>query len=168
MEDDQSALEPLLELFVYAPIGMIYEYPDVLPNLVKRGKSQVQLAKLMGQMAKGADGSATVNVEDLVSFASQLLNKVVGDVGEFVASQVSHQAAPVAASEAASEPVAEPKVAATVENTVPFAGYDDLNAKSIVAQLSELTRIQLIHVKRYEQVHKTRKTVLSAVERLCR
>ena len=168
MDDDLSALEPLLELFVYAPIGMLYEYPDVLPNLVKRGKSQVQLAKLMGQMAKGSDGSATVNVEDVLGFASQLLHKVVGDVGDFVATLVAHPAKPATAREATAPPAPEPDVAATVENTVPFPGYDDLNAKSIVAQLSELTRIKLVHVKRYEQAHKTRKTVLSAVDRLCK
>ncbi len=163
MDDDQSALEPLLELFLYAPIGMLYEYPDVLTTLVKRGKSQVQLAKLMGQMAKGADGTAAVNVDDLVGFAGQLLNKVVGEVGDFVASQVSHATPPTAAKNA---PDSEPVVAATVETVAPFTGYDDLNAKSVISQLGELTRIQLVHVKRYEQVHKARKTVLAAVDRL--
>ncbi len=49
--EDSSPLDQLVELFVYAPVGMIYEYENVLPKLVKRGKSQVQLAKLLGQMA---------------------------------------------------------------------------------------------------------------------
>ncbi len=50
-EPEKSPADQLIELLVYAPVGLIYEYGDVLPQLVKRGKSQVQLAKVMGQMA---------------------------------------------------------------------------------------------------------------------
>lgn len=44
-------LDQLVELFVYAPVGLLYEYPEVIPKLVKRGRSQVQLARLLAQMA---------------------------------------------------------------------------------------------------------------------
>lgn len=57
-QGDDNPLEQLIELFVYAPIGMLYEYPDVLPRLIKRGRSQVQLAKFFGQMAAKQGGAA--------------------------------------------------------------------------------------------------------------
>lgn len=46
-----NPLDQLVELFVYAPVGLLYEYPEVIPKLVKRGRSQVQLARLLAQMA---------------------------------------------------------------------------------------------------------------------
>lgn len=55
---DDNPLEQLIELFVYAPIGMLYEYPEVLPRLIKKGRSQVQLAKFFGQMAARQGGSS--------------------------------------------------------------------------------------------------------------
>lgn len=55
---DDNPLEQLIELFVYAPIGMLYEYPEVLPRLIKKGRSQVQLAKFFGQMAAKQRGAS--------------------------------------------------------------------------------------------------------------
>ncbi len=46
-----NPLDQLVELFVYAPVGLLDEYPEVIPKLVKRGRSQVQLARLLAQMA---------------------------------------------------------------------------------------------------------------------
>lgn len=61
-ESEKSQADQLIDLLVYAPVGLIYEYGEVLPQLVKRGKSQVQLAKVMSQMAakqgqKSVDGA---------------------------------------------------------------------------------------------------------------
>lgn len=61
-EKEKSQADQLIDLLVYAPVGLIYEYGEVLPQLVKRGKSQVQLAKVMSQMAakqgqKSVDGA---------------------------------------------------------------------------------------------------------------
>lgn len=55
---DDNPLEQLIELFVYAPIGMLYEYPEVLPRLIRKGRSQVQLAKFFGQMAAKQGGAS--------------------------------------------------------------------------------------------------------------
>lgn len=48
----------------------------------------------------------------------------------------------------------------------PIANYDELNVKEVCAQLDELDAWQLTQVKRYEEAHKQRKTVLGAVGRL--
>ena len=55
---EDNPLEQLIELFVYAPIGMLYEYPEVLPQLIRKGRSQVQLAKFFGQMAAKQRGAS--------------------------------------------------------------------------------------------------------------
>jgi len=56
--DDENPLDQLIDLFVYAPVGLLYEYPDVLPKLIKRGKSQVQVAQVLAKLAMGGRGGA--------------------------------------------------------------------------------------------------------------
>lgn len=55
MSDDKTPLEEAVdqavEAFVYAPIGLIFDGPALFPDLVERGKTQVKVARMMGQMA---------------------------------------------------------------------------------------------------------------------
>ena len=70
-----NPLDQLVELFVYAPVGLLYEYPEVIPKLVKRGRSQVQLARLLAHMAAnqaraGADGDRPGGLPPLDTLAA--------------------------------------------------------------------------------------------------
>ncbi|MEC7519919.1 MAG: hypothetical protein VYE22_08640 [Myxococcota bacterium] len=47
---------------------------------------------------------------------------------------------------------------------MPIAGYDDLTAKQILAELDGLSRTQCETVREHESKHKKRKTVLRALE----
>ncbi len=47
----------------------------------------------------------------------------------------------------------------------PLAEYDTLPAKDVRAALSGLGQVDLLALRRYEQAHKARKTVLADVER---
>ena len=38
-------------MFVYAPIGLLFEGASLLPQLVEKGKSQVTMARMIGQFA---------------------------------------------------------------------------------------------------------------------
>jgi hypothetical protein len=84
MADDRNdnPLEQLVELLVYAPVGLLYEYNEVLPKLVRRGKSQVALARFFGQAAvrKGSD-SAEEALGEAVSTGAQLLARAVTELG---------------------------------------------------------------------------------------
>ncbi len=98
-EANPNPLEQLLELLVYAPIGLLYEYPEVVPKLIKRGKSQVKLARVLGQMAAnqaraGAGGSGSssssssssaggtgMRPEDVVGAAWTILARAITEVG---------------------------------------------------------------------------------------
>ena len=90
--DGANPVEQLLELMLYAPIGLLYEYPEVLPKLVKRGKSQVQLAKVFGQMAmsqrqgQGQSQSQSQSdcggpLGDVTSAASTIVARIITDIG---------------------------------------------------------------------------------------
>jgi hypothetical protein len=54
-EDHKTPLDALLELGLYAPLGLALEARDRLPDLIARGRqqvtSQVTLARMMGQYA---------------------------------------------------------------------------------------------------------------------
>lgn len=86
---EDNPLEQLIELFVYAPIGMLYEYPEVLPRLIKKGRSQVQLAKFFGQMAarqRGASipGSAIAGAETAGAAGAQAADVVAKVAARFI------------------------------------------------------------------------------------
>jgi hypothetical protein len=54
VSDDKSPLEQAIDqamdAFVYAPIGLIFDGPDLFPKLAERGRNQVQTARMMGEM----------------------------------------------------------------------------------------------------------------------
>jgi hypothetical protein len=47
----------------------------------------------------------------------------------------------------------------------PIAGYDELNVREIRQALHDLDHLGLLRIRRHEQTHKARKTVLDAVDR---
>ncbi|MDE0804557.1 MAG: hypothetical protein OSA99_14700 [Acidimicrobiales bacterium] len=55
MSDDKNPLEQAvdqaMDTFVYAPIGLLFDGPALFPKLVEKGRTQVQVARMMGQMA---------------------------------------------------------------------------------------------------------------------
>ena len=57
VSDDENLGEQLLDLFVYAPIGLLLEAKDLIPKLADRGRGQVALAQLAGRVAGGVADS---------------------------------------------------------------------------------------------------------------
>ena len=81
-QEQANPVEQLVELMVYAPIGLLYEYQDVLPQLVRRGKSQVQLARVLGQMAvRGRSNDPSAAVGEVAGVAASALARLITDVG---------------------------------------------------------------------------------------
>ncbi len=177
---EDNPLEQLIELFVYAPIGMLYEYPDVLPQLIKKGRSQVQLAKFFGQMATrqrpgsnpSGDASPAQAADVLAKLAARLITEVGSQIG---LAPPSGQASSGPSMAVPSEPVAEAESPVDVETDhglpeqtgrLPIARYDELTAKEIIGLLEDLTHNQLIRVRDHETANRNRKTVLAKIDRL--
>ena len=49
--DGRTVVDQALDLFVYAPIGLALEAREVMPKLAERGRGQVAIARLLGQVA---------------------------------------------------------------------------------------------------------------------
>ncbi len=78
---DKTPLDQLIELMVYAPVGLIYERDEVLDRLVTRGRSQVQLARLMAKMASQRKGGPEAMVGDVIAQAADVVAKGITDFG---------------------------------------------------------------------------------------
>jgi len=50
--DHRSLIDQALDAFVYAPIGLLLEARDLIPKMADRGRGQVALARLAGQVAQ--------------------------------------------------------------------------------------------------------------------
>ncbi len=156
--EDRSPVDQLVDLFVYAPVGLFYEYRDVLPKLITRGRSQVQLAKLLGTMA-AKQGQRTV---------SERLDGVADVATSSVAEAITEVGAKIGLAPESDRGRATPSTAEGVESSepLPIAGYGDLTAKQIIPLLGDLTAAQRTRVRRHESAHRARKTVLAKLDSL--
>jgi len=176
-EQDQDPIDQLVDLFVYAPIGLLYEYDEVMERLVKRGKSQVQLARVVGQLAMSGRRAAG-DANDVADVASTVVTKVVTELGTLFGMS-AEQSTPEAPSTDPRQPtageadepptvVATPELAEPAESapSMPIANYDDLKAKEIIPLLGSLSEEQRAVVRVHETGNRARKTVLAKLDRL--
>jgi ferritin-like metal-binding protein YciE len=60
----------------------------------------------------------------------------------------------------------EARGAAAREEDLPIAGYDSLNANTVIERLPQLSQVELGQVEAYERRHAARKTVLARIDAL--
>ncbi len=82
-DEEANPIDQLVDLLVYAPVGLLYEYEEVLPKLIKRGKSQVQLARVLGQLAIKGKG-ANIDANDVAGVATTIIARAVTEFGAMV------------------------------------------------------------------------------------
>lgn len=173
-EDDKTpveqAVEHAVEVLVYAPIGLLFEGASLLPQLVEKGRSQVAMARMIGEFAVSQGRSeATKVVGKLQDQAAGLL--------DFVGDGLTPMPAESAPARSPSEPAGatvEPPVPASPTSAEPagpatalaIPDYDGLSASHVVNRLAGLSAEELDAVRRYEAAHRGRKTILSKVAQL--
>jgi hypothetical protein len=158
---DRRPIDQWMDLFVYAPVGLVYEYQEVLPKLIKRGKSQVQIAKLLGTMA-AKQGQRVVNsrLEDVIDGATSGVAQGITDIGSRVGlapeSPTTRSDSDRALESAGDDP------------PLPIVGYNDLTAKQIIGLLGDLDPAQRARIGAYEAAHRGRKTVMAKLDALAK
>jgi hypothetical protein len=186
-DEKKSSLDALVELALFAPLGLALTARDHLPDLIARGRqqvtSQVNLARMMGQYA--------------VREGEKDVRRRLDDVGETLAGLGlrAQPPAPAASAPAAATVPAPPpeapdgggvpgvggNVAAASPNgssngkaTAParsradlsIPGYDTLSASQVVQRLAGLTAEELEAVRDYEAGTRGRRTILSKIAQL--
>ena len=162
MTSRQDPAEQLLDLLVYAPLGLLLEARDLVPKLAEKGRrrmgGQVTVARMIGEMA--------------VRQGQRRAEKVVQRLREQPAAGHDRPAGggdrppnghrPENPTGAASAPVASvPDV-----DSLAIPGYDTLSASQVVPRLEGLSREELDAVRAYEAATRARKTVLTRVDQL--
>ncbi|MGF1599540.1 MAG: hypothetical protein ACFCVK_21940 [Acidimicrobiales bacterium] len=181
-DDERRPTDQLVDLLVYAPIGLLYEYDEVLATLVRRGKSQVQLARLLGQVAVGRGQTGVEGaVNEVATAVGSLVARAITEVGVAVglAPQPVDQpltiveVLPAETGEAPddhgrpADPGPEAGGPAGDEaGSLPIVGYDDLTAREVIPLLEDLTESQRRRVRDHEMAGRSRKTILAKLDRL--
>ena len=154
--------EQLLDLLVYAPLGLLLEARDLVPKLAEKGRrrlgGQVTVARMIGEMAvrQGQRRAETV---------VRRLREQQADAG---AAGPEPETAPPANGHRPPFSGPPPATAAPAPEAGALAvpGYDTLSASQVVPRLEGLTPEELDAVRAYEVATRGRKTILTRIDQL--
>jgi hypothetical protein len=173
----EQAVEHAFDLFVYAPIGLLFEGASLLPELVAKGKQQVGTARVMGKFAlEEAQKRATRaagKLQDQTAGVIDFLGDSVTPLPTDDPSAAEPSAAPAPkppparGTVAKAGPAAETGAARAISAaSLAIPDYDGLSASQVVNRLAGLAPAELANVQLYEAAHRGRKTILSKVAQL--
>jgi hypothetical protein len=180
-DDERSPLDGLVDaavdLFVYAPIGLFFEAPTLLPKLAEQGRVHANNARLFGQFAvRHGEAEMRRRLEGVEAQAEGLLRMfgLLPDEEEAARparEPVAERPGAVGGSRVVA-PVARPEsgnghapVAPAVDS-LAIPDYDSLSASQVVTRLEGLSADELEAVRAYESAHRGRKTILNKVAQL--
>ena len=191
MTDQQDPLEQLLDLLVYAPLGLALTARDIVPNLAEKGRRhfgpQATAARLVGKLATR---QGQREAERLVGNARRQVEQLLGDLFPPPRPRTDDPAPPAgdatngsrpstappprpdapgagAGASSSAGPVAAPGPPAGPDvSELAIPGYDTLSASQVVQRLEGLTPDELETVRAYEQARRGRKTVLNRISQL--
>jgi hypothetical protein len=153
-EPERPPIERLLDLAVYAPIGMYTALKEQLPAYTRQGRqvveNRVMLARFIGQMAVQ---QGRREIDKRLASRRPPASTVVVDT-------VAHEAA------AAPTDVAAPAAAADAPNADSLAipGYESLPAVNVVQRLATLTPDEIELIRRFEVANRGRRTILAKID----
>lgn len=193
MPDDpqKTPLDTLLELGLYAPLGLALAARESLPDLIARGRqqvtSQVALAKMMGQFAvKEGEKDLRKRVEDVSQTLSALgiLPEPNPTPGSSKPAPGTVPGPPPETTSVATDAPASTNGSASSNGRAPSSvvrpeapavrsradlaipGYDTLSASQVVQRLAGLSTDELEAVRDYESGTRGRRTILSKIGQL--
>lgn len=179
MTDQRDHVERVLDVAVYAPIGLALTVRDRLPRQFRQRRqavlNRVQLAKFVGQYVvrhgwaeierevrqrRESDEAAGVSVAETVAEAAveAVLEAVIGSQFEAPAAIVASADQVVAA---ASNGVAAPSA-----RSLPIGDYESLAAIHVVQRLASLRDDEIEQIRQFEVAHRARRTVLAKIGQL--
>ena len=178
----KRVVEELVDVLVYAPVGLAATVVEELPALVEKGRSRLTMARTIGQFAVvvGRQRIGQAVAERRRSSSADEAGEGDGDSGRAVAEDApvtqpaphhrdrpEHggdrhkgtagpgEARPAAGDGAAPDPA-----------TLAIPGYDSLAASQVVQRLAGLSAEELAAVERYEEATRGRRTILGRIAQL--
>ncbi|HUW01737.1 MAG TPA: hypothetical protein VMW08_05255 [Acidimicrobiales bacterium] len=163
----EGAVERVLEAFVYAPIGLVFDGPDPFPALVEKGKNQVTAARMMGEFAvRMGQGEACKLIGQM--FGSEAPGAPMAPSPASRTGTVDPNVDETQSDEAANTSAAKPPVPRqpSVKPDLAIPDYDGLSASQVVTRLGGLSPDELEAVRRHEAGNRGRKTILNKVAQI--
>jgi len=169
MSEHKRPVDRVLDLFVYAPLGLMMNLEEVVPQLVERGHQQVNMARMFGQFAvQTGSKEARKRLEGLADrgrpSSATPATPARAATRTATASRRPARSAVVVPDGAAA--VDAHAVAAPSAAELPITDYDSLSASQVVPRLEGLSAEERDAVRRYETAHRGRKTILSKLAQL--
>jgi hypothetical protein len=167
-------VEAAVDLFVYAPIGLFFEAPSLLPKLAEQGRVHANNARLFGQFAvRHGEAEVRRRVAGVEAQAEGLLRMfgLLPD-DEAPAREPSVPRPGVVEGSRVVGPHTPPEAgngqvpAAPAVGSLAIPDYDSLSASQVVTRLEGLSADELEAVRAYESAHRGRKTILNKVAQL--
>jgi hypothetical protein len=157
----EQALDQAVDVFVHAPIGLIFDGPASLPKLIKAGRNQVTSARMIGQFAvQQGQTEATKAI-------ARLQEQAVGVLGLLGGPSTAPAPAAPRPAQKAPAPVVTPEPELPSEG-LAIPDYDSLSASQVVSRLAGLGAAELDAVRAYESAKRGRKTILNKIAQLQR
>jgi hypothetical protein len=161
VSDKTSPVEQALNLFFFAPLGLLLNADEVIPQLIERGKQQVNMARMIGPFA----------VQQGQAMAGKTVARVQEQAAELAGMRPpkTPKAAPKpeTAAPAAAAPAPRPAAStAPAVGTLAIPDYESLSASQVVPRLEGLSNVELDAVRGYEAAHRGRKTILNKIAQL--
>ena len=154
---ERPPIERLLDLALYAPIGMYTALKEELPAFTKQGRqvveNRVMLARFIGQMAV-QQGRREVD-KRLAARRPPASSAVVDTVAHEATSAPTDVAATVASVAADEVPSAD---------SLAISGYESLPAVNVVQRLATLTPDEIEQIRRFEVANRGRRTILAKID----
>jgi hypothetical protein len=165
VSDRKNPVDQALDLLVYAPIGFALDARTLLPQLIDRGRSQVSLARMMGQFAvqKGQSG-ATRQMTKVQQQAATAL----ADLGLLPNTDgvEAPPAAPIRQAAPRPRRVVSPTATTAASADLAIPDFDSLAASQVIPRLEGLSPEELEAVRSYEAGRRGRKTILNKIAQL--
>lgn len=153
MSDGKPPLERLLDLAVFAPLGMITAVRDELPRFSQQGRqvfhNRVVLARFIGQMA-----------------VQQGQRELARRVEARRAGQPAVSEPDVASVRVDVHVPTDDSGAVPSADELPIDGYESVPAINVVQRLSTLRADEVEAIRRFEQAHRARRTILAKIDQL--
>ncbi len=149
VSDEENLGEQLLDLLIYAPIGLLLEAKDLIPKLADRGRGQVALTQLAGKVAgnRGRDETAPL-FRQLVEAAGAALGSMTTDEHEL------------------SDELDDHGESSEDDLSLPIKNYNAFSAPQLLEKLEALDQQQLDEILDYELTHRDRQTVTNRIKQL--
>lgn len=176
-------LTRLVELTVFAPIGLAAAARERLPEYVEEGRARVEqrltLARFIGQMVV-TQGRRELErrlapepppAPRLRLVAEPAPDRDAGSSPAPASEPTGEQDVdPGVAGEIEPDDGAEPEAASVVPTaeSLPIEAYESLAAAQVVARLGDLDDDGLDEIERFERAHRNRRTVLNRIGQLRR